>query len=47
MAKRHDHLFDRIADFDALYASAKRAVIGKRRKPGASAFFATLVARIF
>ena len=42
MAKRHDHLFDRIASFDALYASAKRAVIGKRRKPGASSFFANL-----
>jgi len=42
MARRHDHLFDRIADFGALYASAKRAVIGKRRKPGASAFFANL-----
>ena len=42
MAKRHDHLFDRIADFGALHAAAKRAVIGKRKKPGASAFFANL-----
>ena len=42
MAKRRDHLFDRIADFDALYASAKRAVVGKRKKPGASAVFANL-----
>jgi RNA-directed DNA polymerase len=42
MARRHDHLFHRIADFDALHAAAKRAVIGKRKKPGASSFFASL-----
>jgi len=42
MVKRHDHLFERIADFGALHAAAKRAVLGKRRKPGASAFFANL-----
>jgi RNA-directed DNA polymerase len=42
MAKRHDHLIDGIANFGALHAAAKRAVIGKRKKPGASAFFANL-----
>jgi len=42
MAKRHDHLFAGIANFDALHAAAKRAVLGKRKKPGASAFFANL-----
>jgi len=42
MAKRHEDLFDRIANFGALYAAAKRAVLGKRRKPGAAAFFANL-----
>ena len=42
MARRHDHLFARIADFAALHAAAKRAVLGKRRKPGAAAFFANL-----
>jgi retron-type reverse transcriptase len=42
MTKRHDHLFCRIADFDALHAAAKRAVLGKRKKPGVSAFFINL-----
>jgi RNA-directed DNA polymerase len=42
MARCHDHLFDRIADFLALFAAAKRAILGKRRKPGAAAFFADL-----
>ena len=32
------HLFAGIANFDALHAAAKRAVLGKRKKPGASAF---------
>lgn len=40
MAKRHDGLFDRIATFAALRTAALKAVIGKRRKPGASAFMA-------
>jgi RNA-directed DNA polymerase len=42
MAKRHDHLFDGIAEFGALHAAAKRAILGKRRKPSASAFYANL-----
>lgn len=42
MARRHDGLFDGIADFRALHAAARRAVLGKRRKPGAAAFFANL-----
>jgi RNA-directed DNA polymerase len=42
MGKRHDHLFDGIADFPKLHAAAKRAVIGKRKKAAASAFFANL-----
>ena len=42
MVKRQDHLFDRIADFGALYAAAKRAILGKRRKSSASAFYANL-----
>ncbi len=40
--QRHDDLFDRIANFGALRAAAKRAVKGKRKKPGAAAFFARL-----
>ena len=42
MPKRHDQLFARIASFQALYAAARRAVKGKRKKPGAAAFFANL-----
>ncbi len=42
MSKRHDELFDPIANFAALRAAARRAVCGKRRKPGAGAFFANL-----
>jgi RNA-directed DNA polymerase len=42
MPRRHDALFERIANFQALNAAAKRAVTGKRRKPGAAAFFANL-----
>jgi RNA-directed DNA polymerase len=42
MPLRHDHLFDRIANFQALHAAARRAVKGKRKKPGAAAFFANL-----
>ena len=40
--RRHDHLFTHIADFQALYAAARRAIKGKRKKPGAAAFFANL-----
>ncbi len=42
MVRRHDDLFDRIASFPALNAAARRAVAGKRRKPGAAAFMARL-----
>jgi RNA-directed DNA polymerase len=42
MTKRHDHLFDGMADFGALHAAAKRAILGKRRKPSASAFYTNL-----
>ncbi len=42
MPKRHDDLFDGIADFQALRAAALRAVKGKRRKPGAAAMLARL-----
>lgn len=40
MAKRHTDLFRRIVSFAALRGAAKRAVRGKRKKPGASAFMA-------
>jgi retron-type reverse transcriptase len=39
---RYDQLFDRIANFQALHAAARRAIKGKRKKPGAAAFFANL-----
>jgi len=42
MPRRHDDLFAGVASFAALRAAARRAVRGKRRKPGASAFFANL-----
>ena len=42
MPQRHDQLFDRIANFQALYAAAQRAIKGKRKKSGAAAFFANL-----
>ena len=42
MPPRHDDLFGRIASFPALHAAAKRAIRGKRRKPGAAAFMADL-----
>jgi retron-type reverse transcriptase len=35
-------LFGQVANFAALHAAARRAVQGKRRKPGAMAFFANL-----
>ena len=40
MAKRQADLFDRIASFGALRAAAKKAILGKRRKPGGAAFMA-------
>ena len=42
MPRRHDHLFEAIANFGALHAAARRAVKGKRRKSGAASFFANL-----
>jgi len=42
MPLRHHNLFDRVASFQALYAAAKRGIKGKRKKPGAAAFFANL-----
>jgi retron-type reverse transcriptase len=42
MSQRHDRLFARIASFQALHAAARRAVKGKRKKPGAASFFANL-----
>jgi retron-type reverse transcriptase len=42
MPPRHDHLFGRIANFQALHDAARRAVKGKRKKSGAASFFANL-----
>ncbi len=42
MPHQHDQLFAAIASFEALHAAAHRAVKGKRKKPGAAAFFANL-----
>ena len=42
MSKLHDKLFQRIANFEALRAAARKALIGKRKKPGAGAFCANL-----
>lgn len=40
MPKRHDDLFGGIANFAALRLAARRAIKGKRKKPGAAAFMA-------
>jgi hypothetical protein len=42
MAKQQDDLFHRIANFRALKAAAMKAILGKRKKPGAAAFCANL-----
>jgi hypothetical protein len=42
MPRRHDGLFDRIANFRSLRRAALRAARGKRAKPGAAAFLADL-----
>ncbi len=42
MPKKHDALFPAIANFQALIAAARRAVRGKRKKPGVAAFMANL-----
>ncbi len=46
MARRHDGLWDDIASFSALMAASRRAIRGKRRKPGAAAFMANLETEI-
>ncbi len=40
--KLHDGLFERIANFQALREAARKAVLGKRKKPGAAGFYANL-----
>ncbi len=40
--RRHDDLFPLIASFNALRMASRKAVLGKRKKPGASAFFANI-----
>lgn len=42
MPRRHDQLFGQIATFRALHDAARRAIRGKRSKPGAAAFMARL-----
>ena len=42
MPRTYDALFPAIANFQALYAAFRRAIKGKRRKPGATAFAANL-----
>jgi len=43
MRKRNsDDLYGRVANFNALRIAARKAVMGKRKKPGASAFYANL-----
>jgi hypothetical protein len=42
MPRRHDGLFDDVANFRALRRAALRAAKGKRAKPGAAAFLADL-----
>ena len=41
-ATPHDNLFGGIANFSALHDAWRKAVRGKRRKPGAAAFTANL-----
>lgn len=38
MPRRHNRLFHRIADWQALRTAARKAILGKRKKPGASKF---------
>ena len=42
MPRKHKDLFGNIANFQALTAAAKKAVRGKRKKPGPAAFMADL-----
>ncbi len=41
-ARKHSDLFGKIASFSALLIAARKAVNGKRKKPGAASFFANL-----
>jgi hypothetical protein len=40
--RRHDDLFGRMVNFTALRIAARKAVKGKRKKPGAASVFANL-----
>ena len=40
--RKPDDLFGQIATFNALRIASRKAVLGKRKKPGASAFFSNL-----
>ncbi|MDX2157950.1 MAG: RNA-directed DNA polymerase [Hyphomicrobiaceae bacterium] len=40
--RKHSGLFEKIAGFNALLIAARKAVKGKRKKPGAASFFANL-----
>ena len=40
--KRHKHLFEQLCSFENLYASAKKALKGKRNKRPGSSFFAKI-----
>lgn len=42
MLKKTDELFDRVASFTALHEAVMKAVRGKRAKPGAAGFMASL-----
>ena len=42
MAKRHADLFAQIASFSKLRSATAKAILGKRKQPGASAFMANL-----
>ena len=42
MPKKHLHLFERIANFQALRIAALKAIRGKRSKPRPAAFMANL-----
>ena len=44
--ERHDNLFSGIANFQALHSAYRKAVKGKRRKPGAASFTANLETQI-
>ncbi|MGD9786199.1 MAG: reverse transcriptase domain-containing protein [Hyphomicrobiaceae bacterium] len=42
LRRKHTDLFGRIVSFNALLIAARKAVKGKRKKPGAASFFANL-----